>query len=321
MPGMATMKPSAFNSVLDRMYQRSGVDTLSTHLEKAYGIAVKKMSQMDVGVFRVDRADKGPALVARLFSAARPYAAAEADLAVLLYLAEIGFPAERPYGNGAITSHCGQAVLVTEFVKEVPKAKRPPYPIIRLGAMVGRLHGLAVPAGADRPAGALHHFAEGTMTDELQAVAGWLDSIEAHVSSGDGDAFAALRHAVAAADGGDGLPEALVHPDPVPKNVIFTTDGPVLVDWTSAGRGPRLASMMLVLRSGWAAVPFMKGYTRRVSLTDEERNRLSGLLFSRSLIDTVFRACRDPKSVPVAAKKLGPMRRQSEQKADELLTV
>src|ERR1700728_3626930 len=259
---MATVKPSAFDSVLERMYQRSGVDTLPAHLEKAFGVKVANVSQLDVGVFRVDLGDQGKPLVARLFSAARPHGAAEADLAVLRYLAEIGFPAERPFGNEALTSHEGQAVLVTEFVKESPKAKRPPHPIIRLGATIGRLHGLAVPAGAERAAGALHHFAEGTMADELRAVAGWLDSIEARVPSGDGSAFDNIRTAVASADGGDGPPAALGHPDPVPKNVIFTTDRPVLVDWTSAGRGPRLASMTLVLRSKWAAVPFMKGYTR-----------------------------------------------------------
>jgi Ser/Thr protein kinase RdoA (MazF antagonist) len=318
---MATVKPSAFDSVLERMYQRSGVDTLPAHLEKTYGTTVTKVSPLDVGVFRVDRADKGTPLVARLFAAARPYAAAEADLAVLQYLAEIGFPAERPFGNGALTSHEGQAVIVTEFIKEAPKAKRPRYPIMRLGAMVGRLHGLAVPAGAERPAGALHHFAQGTMADELRAVAGWLDSIEPAVPSGEARAFDTIRTAVAAADGGDGLPEAFVHPDPVPKNVIFTTEGPVLVDWTSAGRGPRLASMTLVLRSGWAAMPFMKGYARVVSLTEEERDRLAGLLFSRTLIDAVFRLCRDPKTVLATAKRLGTIRRESAQKAHELLTV
>lgn len=133
------------------------------------------------------------------------------------------------------------------------------------------------------------------MADELRAVAGWLDSIEHRVPRGSGDAFDTVRKAVAAADGGDTLPEAFVHPDPVPKNVIFTADGPLLVDWTSAGRGPRLASMTLVLRSGWAAVPFMKGYTRVVSLTDEERDRLPELLFSRQLIDLVFRTCSRPQ--------------------------
>jgi Ser/Thr protein kinase RdoA (MazF antagonist) len=155
------------------------------------------------------------------------------------------------------------------------------------------------------------------MTDELAAVAGWLDSIEARVP---GDALDTIRTAVAAADGGDGLPEAFVHPDPVPKNVIFTADGPVLVDWTSAGRGPRLASMTLVLRSGWAAVPFMKGYAAVVTLTDDERGRLPGLLFSRQLIDLVFRVCRAPETAVSGARKLPALRRDCEAKANELLS-
>ena len=307
-----------FDAVLQRMYEREGVDTLPAHLEKSYGITVNKMSQLDVGVFRVDRS-AGVPLVARMFSAARPYTAAAGDLAVLRYLAETGFPSERPVTVDPLTSHQGQAVLVTEFVTQVAKDKRPPYPIVTLGAMVGRLHGLPVPVGAERPAGALHHFAEGTMTDELQAVAGWLDSIEMHVPSGAADAFDTLRAAVLAADGGEGLPDGFVHPDPVPKNVVFTAKGPVLVDWTATGRGPRLASLTLVLRSGWAALPFMKGYAKVVTLTDDERQRLPGLLFSRQLIDVVFRVCRDPTTAGAAAKKLTVLRRECDGKARELL--
>jgi Ser/Thr protein kinase RdoA (MazF antagonist) len=315
---MARPPAADFDAVLQRMYQRQGVDTLPVHLEQMYDITVKKMTQLDVGVFRVDRSAGAP-LVARMFSAARPYTAAEADLAVLRYLAHIGFPAERPVANDPLTSHQSQAVLVTEFVAQVAKPKRPPYPIVTLGAIVGRLHGLPVPVGADRPAGALHHFAEGTMSDELAAAAGWLDSLETRVPAGTGDAVDTLRAALVAADGGDGLPDALVHPDPVPTNVIFTAQGPVLVDWTSAGRGSRLASLTLVLRSGWAAVPFMKGYARVVTLTDDERERLAGLLFSRQLIDTVFRVCRDPMTARAAAKKLTSLRRDCETKARELL--
>ena len=301
------------------MYHRDGVATLPAHLEKTYGMTVAKVSRLDVGVFRVDRTEKGSPLVARLFSAARSHAAAQADLAVLQYLAEIGFPSERPFGEGALTSHEGQALLVTEFVKEVAKARRPPHPIVTLGARIGRLHGMAVPAGADRPSGALHHFAEGTMADELRAVVGWLDSIEPRVPGEGRTAFDTIRTTVLAADGGDGLPEAFVHPDPVPKNAIFTADGPVLVDWTSAGRGPRLAAMTMVLRSGWAGVPFMKGYGRVVALTDDERDRLPGLLFSRGLIGLVFRVCLDPTTTITAARKLTGLRRDSEARAGELL--
>jgi hypothetical protein len=68
-------------------------------------------------------------------------------------------------------------------------------------------------------------------------------------------------------------------------------------------------------------VPFLKGYSRVVSLTDDERRRLAGLLFSRALIDAMFRVCLDPRTVPGTAKRLGAIRRQAEQKADRLLAL
>lgn len=318
---MATPPAPLFDSVLVRMYEREAVDGLPGYIESTYDVRIAKVTKLDVGVFRIDRDDKATPLVARLFSSARPYAAAEADLAVLRYLAEVGFPAERAFGAEALSEYVGQALLLTDFIREAPKAKRPPHEIVRLGARIGRLHQLPVPPGADRPSGALHHFAEGTMGDELRAVASWLDSIEPRVSSDQKEALAALRATVVGADGGDGLPDGLVHPDPVPKNAIFTADGPVLVDWTSAGRGPRLPSMTLILRSGWAAVPFMKGYFRVATLTDEERDRLAAVLFSRQLIDHVFRICREPGTVATSAKRVAAVRRDAEAKAQAILAI
>ena len=87
--------------------------------------------------------------------------------------------------------------------------------VLRAAEFPAAAHLAVRPGGAtDRPAGALHHYAEGTPADDAT-----------------------------------GLPEAFVHPDPVPKNAVFTSGGPVLVDWAGAGRGPRLASLALVLRS------------------------------------------------------------------------
>jgi sigma54-dependent transcription regulator len=79
--------------------------------------------------------------------------------------------------------------------------------------------------------------------------------------------------------------------------------------------------MALVLRSGWAAAPFMRGYAGVVTLTQDERERLAGLLFSRALIHTVFRVCRDPKTASAAAKKLGAVQRESDRTAGQLLAV
>jgi thiamine kinase-like enzyme len=112
-----------------------------------------------------------------------------------------------------------------------------------------------------------------------------------------------------------------VHPDPVPKNVVFTGDGPVLVDWAGAGRGPRLASLALVLRSSWAGAPFMRGYARWVELDGEERGRAAEVLMTRALIDIAFRACREPGTVRQQVKRLPAVRKRIGALAAAVLAV
>jgi hypothetical protein len=63
----------------------------------------------------------------------------------------------------------------------------------------------------------------------------------------------------------------------------------------------------------------MKGYSRVVTLTDDERDRLPGLLFSRQLIDLVFRVCRDPSTAVSTARRLTALHRETEAKAHDLL--
>jgi Ser/Thr protein kinase RdoA (MazF antagonist) len=303
----------SFDATLARMYRRSGVDTLPAHLEVAVGVAAAKVQQLDVGVFRVDRRPGTP-VVARLFSARRAHEVVLGDLAVLELLRAAEFPAERPFGAEPVSRHDGQSVLVTHFVRAAPKSAWPAGdPIVALGSLVGRLHLSGRPAGgADRPAGALHHYAEGTPADELSAARRWLRDIEPRVAVADREQLEVLRGALADADDATGLPEAFVHPDPVPKNTVFTKDGPVLVDWAGAGWGPRLASLALVLRSSWAGPRFMRGYAASVELDAEERSRVPGILMTRALIDTAFRVCREPAKVGPQVKGLAAVRRRTE---------
>jgi Ser/Thr protein kinase RdoA (MazF antagonist) len=303
----------SFDATLARMYRRRGVETLAAQLEAAHGVAAVRVQQLDVGVFRVDRRP-GPPVVARLFPARRAHAAALGDLAVLEQLQAAGFPAERPFGPQPLSRHDGQSLLVTHFVRAAPRPARPAGdPIVALGALVGRLHQLpGGPAGgADRPAGALHHYAEGRPADELSAARGWLRDIEPRVAAADREQLDVLRRALADADDAAGLPEAFIHPDPVPKNAVFTRDGPVLVDWAGAGRGPRLASLALVLRSSWAGAPFMRGYAAMVELDAEERRRAPDILMTRALIDIAFRVCREPATVGRQVRRLAAVRRRS----------
>ena len=73
---------------------RSGRDTLPAQLEARYGIQVARLTELDLGVYRVGRRD-GPDWVARVFAADRPLAAAEGDAALLRRLEQQEFPAER----------------------------------------------------------------------------------------------------------------------------------------------------------------------------------------------------------------------------------
>ena len=79
--------------------------------------------------------------------------------------------------------------------------------------------------------------------------------------------------------------------------------------------------MTLILRSGWAARPFMSGYAEEIALTEEERGRLPELLFTRSLIDLCFRVCLKPETTTASAKKLTALRRDSDAKAREALSA
>jgi thiamine kinase-like enzyme len=71
----------------------------------------------------------------------------------------------------------------------------------------------------------------------------------------------------------------------VPANVIATEAGPLLVDWTGAGCGPRLASLAVLLHSyGPANAPdVMRGNAEHQKLTAEELDRLEGVLWIRPL--------------------------------------
>jgi len=90
----------------------------------------------------------------------------------------------------------------------------------RLGELLGEMHALpAADGAAARPGGAWHHLTDGTPADEIRAMLALLaECADA--------APAMLARELADADGGDGLPEALIHPDFVLANVIASPERP-----------------------------------------------------------------------------------------------
>jgi hypothetical protein len=68
---------SALRDAQLRIAARPAPDQLAQHLNERYGLTVTGLTELDLGVYRLDHAD-GPAWVARMFPPIRPQAAAAA---------------------------------------------------------------------------------------------------------------------------------------------------------------------------------------------------------------------------------------------------
>jgi hypothetical protein len=96
------------------------------------------------------------------------------------------------------------------------------------------------------------------------------------------------------------------------KNVVRAAGGePAFVDWTGGGVGPRTVSLAYAL--GWkaSAAQVVRGYQEHVELTDEEWERLPGVLAGRQLINLCFRLGLATEQAPALAKKLTSIQREA----------
>ncbi|HTT90397.1 MAG TPA: aminoglycoside phosphotransferase family protein [Acidimicrobiales bacterium] len=272
--------------VIRDVYRRPGVDALPGHLEQQYGIHVLATTRLDAGVVKVSH-DSGPPWVARLFVAGRTLGRAEQDAEVLRFLERQGMVAERVANEEPVSSLDGRAVLVTEFVEgrklpDTAGARR------KAGDLLGRTHVLPTePGPTERPAGSLHHLPdyEGYAALDLEAAAALLADLDGRVPPEHRSTYDALLGLLPKGDGGEGLPESFVHPDPAPSNLIVSPGDFVLVDWTGAGRGPRLASLAVLLTSVGPGnvADVLAGYRTHVKLEEEEIDRVAGALWVRPI--------------------------------------
>lgn len=272
-------------------------ERVRAHLEARYGITVDAMAELDLGVWRVRRAD-GPDWAARWFSARRSADAVAGDAAILRYLAEHEFPAERCAAGEPVSRLDNRSVLVTEWADPVPRqqrreAIRTAGGLRRLGELLGLLHTLdpatAPTAAVRRPGGAWHHLADGLPSAEIAAASELLAVTAPLIPDAERAAFDAFRAEIDALDAADGLPEALIHPDFVLANVVATPGGMVLVDWAGAGRGPRLWSLAFLLYAEAAKDPrragaVLLGYREHVTLAAEELDRLAAVARARPFV-------------------------------------
>lgn len=275
-------------------------EELRSHLAERYGFRAHTLYTLDEGVVLLRRED-GPSWVARVFGQERRRVAVEGDAAVLEWLAEREYPAERCAAPEPVSflGHC--AVLVTEAVPSVPRTRRRQAikdagGIRGLGELLGRLHTLPFHECApSRPGGGWHHMVDGTPADELATAVAWLEEGEADARARDIAYFGELADALEFADACDGLPQAVTHPDFVLANVVATPEpAMVVVDWTGAGLGPRLSSLAFLL---WAegckdlrrVDLAITGYSRRVRLEPEELDRLEAAITARPLVLDIWR--------------------------------
>jgi methyltransferase (TIGR00027 family) len=283
-------------------------EDITGHLASHYGIEAAGLTELDRDVFRVDPQD-GPSLVARVFPASRRLPEIEGDAAILHFLGLHEFPSERWIPTHPVTVLDERGVLVTQFA--TGRKPRPSGPTFhRLGTLLGRLHALPVSGAAARDGGAWHHLASGRPRAEVDAALALADEAAGRLTGRQRPHYQALRAEIERIDAGDGLPDALIHPDFVPANAIASARGDmVIVDWACAGRGPRLWSLAFLL---WAAGAsdlalvdsVLDGYRTQVELETDELARLGGMIGARPVIFECWRLGHGHKDLAAIAAGL-----------------
>jgi Ser/Thr protein kinase RdoA (MazF antagonist) len=288
----------------ERMRHAPNGARLIAHLREHHGIDATTATQVSVHndtVFRIDRRDGEP-WIARAYPPSRPRSGAEGDAAILRFLEQQDYPAERLAADDPVSDAEGGTVLVTRVVPGTPL---PPSPrkFALLGELLGRLHALPADPAASRPGGAGGEDPgrAGTPRQDLLAAAAFLDSVDDQVPADHREAFDRARRSIGAADDGSGLPEGLLHgnmlhaPDHallvddggVGRDGAAGSDGAVGINWKSAGRGPRLADLAFLLWGTWldeeAIAAAVTAYRRHAEPTAEELDRLEGVMRLRPL--------------------------------------
>ena len=289
--------------------QRVGVNELPGHLNATYGIKVTRIEELDLGVYRVDR-HEGASWVARLFPAERPIEQTLGDAAILRFLAELDYPAERCATAEPVSILEGQSLLVTELVPGVPRtdrrvAIRNAGGLAMLGWLLGYLHSLPITREATRrPGGSWHHLADGAPRNEIAALRKLLDEAKHRADPSGADLYLTLAEKVSSLDDGGGLPESLVHPDFVLANVVAPpTGGLVVVDWAGAGRAPRTWSLAFLLWSVGLGGDLKRvdrtvaGYRRHITPQPEELERLEALIRVRPIVFDTWAFCTGRKTL------------------------
>jgi Ser/Thr protein kinase RdoA (MazF antagonist) len=277
---------------------------LQKHLEKGYATRITSMtpitaSGMTYSSTLLVRRKDGPPWVARVFSSpADKVSRVEGDAEILRFLASHDFPAERLAHDEPVSVLDGSGVIVTEFVEGGRPtdvvASNTPATWYEMASLLGRLHALPAAGGAVardggsiQPGPGAHDgvYYIGRPKQNLAAAMSALVSVEDAVAPEGREKFEWLRDQVENADDAEGLPEALTHGNYNGWAAVGKPGNLVIVGWSGSGRGPRLAALAWLLRTAAhdpTAIDYInavvRGYRQHVQPTDEELDRLPGVI-------------------------------------------
>ena len=214
------------------------------------------------------------------------------------FLQQQDFPAEK-LAQDEITILQGRSLLLTHYIKGT---KTEPGPVLySIATLLGRLHRLSIDeAICNRSAGALHHYcvAEGGIQNEINEATVWMEQLKSSCPPESSAVHRSLVERVQKLNNLEGLPTSLIHPDPVLKNTVMSDNGPVFIDWTGTGRGPRVLSFaMLLLSSAFIKSGFsvrrinavVAGYRSQIQLEEKELELLPAALKHRPAIFACYR--------------------------------
>lgn len=281
-------------------------DSLREHLEARYGILISSLLPIDDDpddrprgswpghypwTLLVKRSD-GPPWIARVFSStADQVHRVHGDAEILRFLAAHHYPAERIAHEEPVSIFDGSGVIVTEYVA----GNRPissPAVYGELGRLLGHLHALPDAGGAmARDGGAEEHdggFFVGRPKRDLVAAMSFLVDVEDAVPVDAREGFETLRDLVERADDAESLPEALTHSNFHPWAAVGQPGNLTIVGWAGSGQGARLPALAWLLTTVAEADPdqigsVLRGYREHIQLTDDEIERLPGVLNMRPL--------------------------------------
>jgi hypothetical protein len=267
---------------------------LPQHLTSTYDVGVTKMAPLEPwgpeGAQRVDL-ENGTSWVARTHGRQRPLEEVRGDAEILRFLAEHDFPAERLAHGEPVSIHDDTSVIVTELLPgKNCRSETDPKTLHGIARLLGRLHTLPLVEGAvSRPAGGWHHLSQagGGRDEDVRVLLPLLSEAATRLPDSEQVACKELAVELESIDLCLDLPQCLINVDFGGPNIMKFRNKLHGIDWTGAGRGPRIHSLAIfgmgTMNPRWVDA-LVAGYREYVTLEPEELDRLPGAMVLHGLI-------------------------------------